>query len=75
MRPGTEPDNAQNQRRENSDIEHCIDHAFPPLKADCSLYVLIRRRPEVFPAILLWGVSQQGRGGFPGPLVEQRDNY
>jgi hypothetical protein len=35
MRPGTETDYAQNQRREYSDIQHRINHAFPPLKADC----------------------------------------
>jgi hypothetical protein len=34
MRPRTEPDDAQNQRREDSDIHHCINHAFSPLKAD-----------------------------------------
>jgi hypothetical protein len=27
MRPRTEPDNAQDQRREDSDIQHCINHA------------------------------------------------
>jgi hypothetical protein len=35
MRPRTEPGDAQNQRREYSDIKHCINHASPPLKADC----------------------------------------
>ena len=35
MGPRTEPDNAQNQRREYSDIQNCINHAFPPLDLDC----------------------------------------
>ena len=28
MRPRTETDNAQNQRREDSDIRYCINHTF-----------------------------------------------
>jgi hypothetical protein len=35
MRPRTEPDNAQNQRREYCDIHHCINHASLHWKADC----------------------------------------
>jgi hypothetical protein len=31
--PRTEPDNAQNQHREYSNIQHCINHASLPLKA------------------------------------------
>jgi hypothetical protein len=31
-RPRTKPDNAQNQRREYSDVQYCINHASPPLK-------------------------------------------
>jgi hypothetical protein len=27
MRPRAEPDNAQTQRREDSNINHCINHA------------------------------------------------
>jgi hypothetical protein len=41
MRPRTEPDNAQNQRREYSDIQHCINHASPPLKSRLPFEVLI----------------------------------
>ena len=46
MRPRAEPDNAQYQRREYSDIQHCINHASPPLKADLPLEVLICRNQK-----------------------------
>jgi hypothetical protein len=40
MRSRTEPDNAQTQRRKYSDIQHCINHASPPLKSRLPLEVL-----------------------------------
>jgi len=48
--PRTEPDNAQNQRREYGNVKHCINHAsLHSLKADCLLGI-IGRRPRIFPA-------------------------
>jgi hypothetical protein len=44
MRPRSEPNNAQTQRRENSNSKQCIYHGFPPLRADCRL----RSRKEIF---------------------------
>jgi hypothetical protein len=51
MRPRTETDNAQNQRREYSDIQDCINHASPSTESRLPFEVLIFRRPEIFPAI------------------------
>jgi hypothetical protein len=42
--PRAEPDNAQ--PREYSDIQHRINHASPPLKADLLLEVLICRNQK-----------------------------
>jgi hypothetical protein len=43
-----------------------------PPESRLPLEVLIFRRPEIFPAILLWGFELTVKGGFPGPLVAAR---